>query len=90
MIDTEAPLPGFWMYETCGALRPAIEAYLSGKPMSTKHVVTMRAYLRQWIMAPAWHGPEIAELRETIDDLTSRRAIDDWLTRALDEGIDPL
>lgn len=26
--------PGYWMYETSGMLRPAVEAYLTGKRMT--------------------------------------------------------
>ena len=38
----------YWMYETSGVLRPAIEAYFSGL-MTDQHIAAMRAYLRQWI-----------------------------------------
>ena len=53
-------------------------------------IAAMRAYLRQWIMAPAWQGPAIDALRAGIDGLTSRQAIRRWLDLALDENIDPL
>ena len=82
--------PGYWMHETSGALRPAIVAYLSGRPMTADHVATMRAYLRQWIYAPAWRGAGIGELRERIEALTTRGAIEAWLDDAADLGIDPL
>lgn len=91
--------PGYWMYETSGVLRPAIEAYLHGGPMSEAQIAAMRAYLRQWIGAPAWDqnphaGPEerawLARMRARIDDLVSRKAINDWLDDALDGGVDPL
>jgi hypothetical protein len=82
--------PGYWMHETSGVVRPAVEAYLGGGPMTTKQIVTLRAYLRQWIKAPAWRGPEIEELRADIDGLTSRAAISRWIDRAVTEGIDPL
>lgn len=82
--------PGYWMYETTGVLRPAIEAYLSGGPMSPEQIAAMRAYLRQWINAPAWRGPQIDELRAWIDQLGSRAAIRDWLAVAVEIGIDPL
>lgn len=83
------PKPGFWMNETSGVLRPAIEAYLAGGPMTTGQIAAMRAYLRQWI-AGDFVGPGIDMLRSSIDDLTSRKAISRWLRRATDEGIDPL
>jgi hypothetical protein len=78
------------MYETSGALRPAIVAYLQGEPMSDEMIAAMRAYLRQWIAAPVWAGPEIDALRAAVDGLTSRQAIRRWLDIALDENIDPL
>jgi hypothetical protein len=32
--------------------------------------------VRQWIGAPVWQGPRVAELRAAIDNLVTRRAID--------------
>lgn len=80
--------PGYWPRETSGVLRPAIEAYLSGGPMSPEHVAAMRAYLRQWIAADVWCGADT--LRQRIDELTDRAAIARWLDNALEIGIDPL
>jgi hypothetical protein len=52
--------PGFWMYETSGTLRPAVEAYLYNRPMTTGQITKMRQYLAQWINAPVWSdGPDI-------------------------------
>lgn len=87
--------PKFWMNETSGVLRPAIEAYLSGGEMTPDQVGAMRAYLRQWIMSPAWdmnpHGSaELSGLRDGIDSLVNRAQISSWLTKAIDVGIDPL
>jgi hypothetical protein len=83
--------PGFWMYETSGTLRPAVEAYLYNRPMTTGQITKMRQYLAQWINAPVWSdGPDIDHLREGIDGLTTREAIRDWLDAAEDVGIDPL
>lgn len=82
--------PGYWMHETSGVLRPAITAFLRHESMTAEQIAAMRAYLRQWIAAPAWVGPEIVGLREGIDELTSRAAIEAWLDRALKVGIDPL
>jgi hypothetical protein len=78
------------MYETTGVLRPAIEAYLHGREMTPEQIATMRAYLRQWIMAPAWMGEDIDELRRQLGGLTNRAAIDAWLDLAEQCGIDPL
>ena len=82
--------PGYWMHETTGVLRPAVEAYLHDEPMTATDIAAMRAYLRQWIAAPAWRSEAVGVLRQAIDQLTSREAIDEWLELALDEGIDPL
>lgn len=80
---------GYWMHETSGVLRPAVEAYLQGDPMTGEHIAAMRAYLRQWIFAPVWEG-DVADLRTRIDGLTSREAIAAWLVDADELGIDPL
>lgn len=83
--------PGYWMHETSGVLRPAIEAYLHGDGMTAEQVAAMRAYLRQWIDAPHWDGADaLEELRDGVDALTSRFAIADWLKRAEHLGINPL
>ena len=88
--------PGYWMHETSGVLRPAVEAYLRGETMTPEQIATMRAYLRQWIMAPAWDenpfstGHDLAELRKRIDWLTTQGAIDAWLRDAELFGVDPL
>lgn len=84
------PHPGFWMHETSGVLRPTVEAYLFGRPMTEAHIAAMRAYLRQWIAAPAWQGAGIVDLRERVDLLTTRQGIRAWLDDAVALGIDPL
>ena len=74
-------MPGYWMHETSGVLRPAVEAYLTGGDLSAAHVAALRAYLRQWMAAP-WRGDDLLdELCTGIDDLTSRAAIADWRPR---------
>lgn len=87
--------PGYWINETSGLLRPAVEAYLSGSEMTPGQIATMRAYLRQWINAPVWdlnpYGSDALDgLRDGIDSLHSRAQIETWLDKALDVGIDPL
>jgi hypothetical protein len=79
--------PGYWMHETSGVLRPAVEAYLNREPLSEADIAAMRAYLRQWI-AGFFGGA--ADLAGRIDKLTSREAIEDWLDDATEIGIDPL
>ena len=81
--------PGYWMYETSGVLRPAVEAYLTGAEMTPMHIATMRAYLRQWANGP-WKGPMIDPLRTRVEEIITRKDIDDWLEMALESGIDPL
>jgi hypothetical protein len=83
-------VPGYWMGETSGVLRPAVAAYLNGEPMTAAQIAAMRAYLRQWIAAPVWQGPTIAALRAAVDDLTNRNAIERWIDIAIDAGLDPL
>jgi hypothetical protein len=82
--------PGYWMYETSGALRPAIVAYLQHEPMTDEMIAAMRAYLRQWIMAPVWAGVALDTLQARVDGLTTTEAIRLWLADALKVGIDPL
>lgn len=89
-IDFAAGAPGFWMYETSGVLRPAVQAYLAGAALTAAQIAALRAYLRQWIMAPAWRGPAIELLRARIDALTTREAIDAWINDADEAGVDPL
>jgi hypothetical protein len=92
--------PGYWMNETSGVLRSAVEAYLRhDDPLPEAHVAALRAYLRQWVMSPVWdqnpHATEtdreiLAELRHGVDRLLTREAIDLWLYEADAFGIDPL
>jgi len=54
--------PFYWMFETTGVLRPAVEAYLNHGEMTEPQIAALRAYLRQWIAGP-WRGPGIDRLR---------------------------
>jgi len=82
--------PGYWMNETSGVLRPAVEAYLRGDPLDDGQIAALRAYFRQWIAGPWAADPGLDKLRESVDGLTSRRAIVRWLDLAMEENIDPL
>jgi len=91
--------PGYWMYETSGVLRPAVEAYLAGGAMTPEQIAAMRAYLRQWINSPCWDqnlyategGPAaLAAMRQLAACLTSRVMIEAWLAGAESIGMDPL
>jgi hypothetical protein len=91
--------PGYWMAETTGVLRPAVEAYLTGAPLTEQQIAMLRAYLRQWIFSPVWDrnphaspaaAASLAKLRAGISKLTSRDAIDVWIHAATASGLDPL
>jgi len=79
-----------WMYDTSGVLRPAVRAYLKGKPMTAKHIAAFRVYLRVWIFAPEFVGDGVEALRQAVDGLASREAIEEWLAMARKEWISPL
>lgn len=91
-------IPGFWMRETTGVLKPAVEAYLNNEELTGEEIAALRAYLRQWIMADGWdqgarHEAEkriLANLRSMVDRLHSRETISIWLMQAASFGIDPL
>jgi hypothetical protein len=80
----------FWMYETSGVLRPAVRAYLKGKPMTARDIAAIRTYLRVWVFAPELDGDSVEALRQTVDGLASRKAIEDWLATARKDWVSPL
>ena len=88
-MNGERTIPGYWMNETSGVLRPAVEAYLTGSAMTVEQIAAMRAYLRQWMQAD-WRGPGVAKLRQAVDGIATRRDIKRWLDQALELWIDPL
>lgn len=90
MKNLIAEAPGYWMNETSGVLRPAVEAYLENRPLTLTEIAAIRAYLRQWIFAPVWRGTEIDGLRDAIDSLTNQAQIKIWIDRAIEIGADPL
>lgn len=83
-------MPGYWMYETTGILKPAVHHYLHRKTLSERDVAALRAYFRQWMEGDWAETSGVQELRRDVDKLLSREAIEHWLDRALAEGIDPL
>ena len=83
MPDPRPAAPGYWMHETTGTLRPAVEAYLHHRPMTATEIAAMRA-------ATVWFGAGVADLRRRIAALTTREAITAWLDDAISIGIDPL
>lgn len=92
--------PKYWMHETGGELAVAVKQYLEDPhAMTIRHIVLMRAYIRQWIDSPAWdQNPHMTsedravlqELRASATRLSSARDISRWLRDALREGHDPL
>jgi|ERR1700677_4340095 hypothetical protein len=80
--------PVFWMRETSGRLEAAVWAYLEHDRLDEEQIALIRDYLRQWI--EVMRGPEIAALRARVEELTSRQALDRWMSDALRQGIDPL
>ncbi len=84
-------VPGYWMNETSGVLRPAVEAYLlTGDELTPRDAAALRAYLRQWMASPLWIGPMTDVLRTQLDELQTRADFGRWFARADLEGIDPL
>jgi hypothetical protein len=85
-----AVAPGYWMSETSGVLRPVVERWLNGRPLTAPELATMRAYLRQWMAPDCWQGPDVADLRARVDLIHSNGDLSRWLTDAAEAGIDPL
>lgn len=82
--------PGYWMNETSGVLAGAVKAYLERDELTPQEIAALRAYFRQWIMAPGFRGEDVEALRGKVDGLTSRQAIEAWLNDAISAGVDPL
>lgn len=83
-------VPGYWMNETSGVLRPAVEAYLKGEMMTGEQIAAMRAYLRQWINGTWMECDTLTMLRESVEHLESQFDIACWIEAATDFGADPL
>ena len=39
-------VPGYWMYEASGVLRPVVEKYVEGRWLDPDEIAVMRRYLR--------------------------------------------
>jgi hypothetical protein len=69
---------------------------LNGFPLLTDEIALMREYCRQWITATGWdenpHGgaAELRQLRATVDTITDKATLSDWLEHAIAAGMDPL
>lgn len=85
--------PGYWMFETGGELRPAVERFIRGQHLSLRDIKLIRAYCCQWVGAPVWAdnaAGDLERLRELARVLTNREAIEAWVQLAEDFGMDPL
>lgn len=82
-------VPGYWMHETSGVLRPVVTRYLAGAELHEGELGIMRAYLDQW-MGALWLGRSVEDLRERIPQINTTAELREWLLDALDAGIDPL
>ena len=89
-MTADRDLPFYWMKETGGVLRQAVEAYLKDLAMSDEQIAEMRAYLWQWIFKGDWIGESIGDLKAMVSRIKTRSDIDEWLFLAELEGIDPL
>ena len=82
-------VPGYWMNETSGVLRPVVERFLDGKVLDVQEIATMRAYLRQW-MAGDFRGKDIDRIRSQVDQIVDMPTLRIWIENAVCAGIDPL
>ncbi len=99
ITETTERGPGYWKAEASGVLRPAVEAYRRGGPMTPEQITVMRGYIRQWIVSSVWDqnpaaGPKeffwLAGMRFAVDGLTTQDAIRKWIEAADDAGLGPL
>lgn len=90
VIGTPSEIPGYWMAEVAGVLRPAVRAYLNNEAMTPLQIVAMRAYLRQWIRARQFVGPAVAVLRQSVGEIATQADLRRWIYAAIDAGVDPL
>lgn len=79
------------MYETGGKLRPAVEAYLTGRELSKEEIALIRDYFRQWFGAPVWApSAKLNQLIARVELISTRLDIERCIDDALELGIDPL
>ena len=88
--------PPYWMDELSGQLRPAVEAYLDGGTLCTRHIAVLRLYLTQWIESPLWDrhpfldAAHLSDLRRRAAGLKTHDDLDQWIVEAVEYGFDPL
>ena len=90
LLRSQRAGPGYWMHETSGVLRPAVEKYLTEVELAPSEIAALRSYLRQWIESDLWFGEDVTKLRGMIDGLVDRASIAAWIDLAVEAGCDPL
>lgn len=91
-------LPLNWRDGVSGELAKAVEAYLDnridGTTITDDQVTMLREYICHYINAPCWGCPEfdseLRDLRASAPELDSATEISEWISKALEIGLDPL
>jgi len=90
--------PKYWMHETGGELRPAVERYLTNAEMTRRDRHLVILYLRQWVNSPTWDrnphlgtngNRDLMRLRYAAAAAMTRGDIDACTKLAVDLGMDP-
>ena len=91
--------PKYWQHETGGQLVPAVLRYMRHQELSLRDVALIRAYLRQWVEAPAWEANpgmthrgmiDLVKLRAKVLGAKTKDQIDECIAKAVEMGMDPL
>lgn len=93
--------PLYWRDELSGQLPDAMWAFLKHtshpgiEPAPTKEQINLlREYFQYYIFAPCWQTSnqetEFAQLRTDVQFLHSAYAIEKWIERCLEIGLDPI
>ncbi len=91
-------MPYHWRDEVTGRLACAVEHYLDARientPCYPEELETVRDYCQHFINAPCWEPSgfslELAELRLTIEGVTTDDELAAWIMSCMDIGLDPL
>lgn len=84
-------MPNYWMNESSGVLKPAVESYLRGGRLDQGQVRLMRAYLLQWVLSPVWMGgDELEALQAGVRAIKTETDVRIVIEKAIDLGMDPL
>ena len=83
--------PKFWTNESSGVLQPVVKKYLTGAQLDAAEIKTMRAYLFQWVMSPAWApSGELEVLRLRAAAIETTHDVARTIHAAVNLGLDPL